>query len=530
VRSPVDFTRRFLLLSVLIIVSFPVTIYPQSVGQEFIPPEHWCYPALDRFEALGFVMLPAETPYLRDEVVGYVEKIKESVAAKGVTLEKRDRFNLDRLEQEFSNPVSMENPKERWDPPIFFVTENELSLEGDIDLGVLPGKPAFDNRWWVFGISNLSGKLNFGKWVTYDFRYRLVYGPEREDREHKHKPTPRTKSWHGLTSLYERSYVVFRWKRLALFWGRDYADFGPANNGNLILSNTAQGLDKMGGRIGFKSLRFSFFQAKMFYDPQRWFSAHRLEFDLSKFTFGISETVVYTGRGLDPIYMLPFSSFYANQFNERADDNLLWSIDAKYRVHPGGLVYGSFLIDDFQFDRDGENPDKIGFDLGGQYAMTGLFPATFHFNYRYIDIYTYTHRDSLKYYVTGSGDPVGDESTPADFPLGALLGPDADLITFSTDVYPLPDVTTSLRLAYRRRGEGSDWRVFEEGSGEDPYPPFPSGVVEKTFRIELGLKWELAGNSEARVDLGWTKVQNRDNQPGVTEDDPSIRFFARWDF
>jgi hypothetical protein len=507
----------------------PAVVYPQSVGQEFIPPENWCYEALARFETLGLVTLPTEMPYLRDEIVGYVGQIKKSIATTGVTLDGRDRFNLDRLEQEFSNPASMENPKERWDRPVLFLTENQFSLEGDIDLGLIPGKPAFDSRWWVFGVSNVSGKLNFGKWVTYDFRYRLVYGPERDGRENKEKPTTRTRSWHGLTSLYERSYVVFRWQRLALFWGRDYADWGPSDRGNLILSNTAQSLDKLGGRFGFKSVRFSFLHAHMSFDPQRTFSAHRIEFDLKRFTFGVAETAMYTNRGIDPIYTLPFSSFYANQFNERKDDNLLWSIDLKYRVHRGTILYGSFLIDDFQFERDGTNPDKIGFDLGGQFALTAPVPATFRFKYRYVDIYTYTHRDSLKYHVTGQGDPVGDDRRPADYPLGAFLGPDGDLVTFDADVFPLPDVTTSLRIAYRRRGEGNDWRSFEEGV-DDPYPAFPSGVVEQTFRLELGLKWELDGNSVAGVDLGWARVKNKNNQSGTSEDDPVARFFVRWDF
>ncbi|UCH84040.1 MAG: hypothetical protein JSW50_16700 [Candidatus Latescibacterota bacterium] len=527
--SPAAPVWLIVLLGVLFVIFLSSPVGSQSVGQEFIPPENWAYRALDRFEVLGLVVLPAEKPFLRDEIVRFVNQIKRGVDSTGVALDVRDQFNLDRLEKEFSNTESMENPKERWDRPVFFFTEDQFSLEGDIDVGILPGKPAFDSRWWVFGISNLSGKLNFGKWVTYDFRYRLVYGPERDDREHKKKPTPRTRSWNGLTSLYERSYVVFRWRRLALFWGRDYADYGPTDRGNLILSTTAQSLDKLGGRLGFKKLRFSFLHANLYFDPQRTFSAHRLEFDLRRFTFGLAETALYTGRGIDPIYTLPLSSFYANQFNERKDDNLLWSIDMKYRMLTGVMLYGSLLIDDFQFERDGTNPDKLGFDVGGRFALRAPLPVTMRFNYRYVDIYTYTHRDSLKYHVTGRGDPIGNETIPADPPLGALLGPDGDIVRFDADLFPRPEVTTSLRLAYRRRGEGNDWRRFEEGV-DDPSPPFPSGVVEQTFRVEIGVKWELDGNSVAGFDAGWAWVQNQYNEPGVNRDDPLVRLFASWDF
>ncbi|MEJ2722697.1 MAG: hypothetical protein P8181_16400, partial [bacterium] len=62
----------FLLLGVVSIVFSPACVCAQSIGQEFIPPGNWCYPALQRFEVLGLVSLPTETPYLRDDVVGYV--------------------------------------------------------------------------------------------------------------------------------------------------------------------------------------------------------------------------------------------------------------------------------------------------------------------------------------------------------------------------------------------------------------------------------------------------------------------------
>ncbi|UCG50902.1 MAG: hypothetical protein JSW58_11970 [Candidatus Latescibacterota bacterium] len=510
------------ILGVLLIVAVPNLLNSHPLGKEFIPPEHWSYDALTRFEILGFVKLPSEKPYHRDDVIGYVEEIDKNLDSSGEILGSRDRFNLDRLRSEFGDAVSKQDPKSRYDPPLLYLEEDPFYLEGDIELGLRPEKPLLDDRWWVFGLSNVSAKLHFRDWITYELRYRFTYGPERDDRSHKRKPSPRETSWYGLTSLYERSYLVFHWKRLTLFWGRDYADWGPTDDGNLLISETAESLDKLGGRLAFRRFRLTFLHSHLFFDPRRTFSAHRLEFDISALTIGVGETAVYPDRGIDPIYTLPLSSFYANQFNETKDDNLLWSFDLKYRLRRGALLYGSFLIDDFQFQRDGENPDKIGFDVGGRFALGDPVPVTVRFRYRYIDIYTYTHADSLKYHVAGAGDPL------AGFPpLGAMEGPDGDLIRLDADVFPRPDVTTSVTFSMRRQGEGNDYRKFEEGL--DPFPSFPSGVVEKTFFVGLGLRWELVRNSVVGLDLGWASVENRDNEPGRDEENSTLRVYALWD-
>ncbi len=493
------------------------------IGQEFIPPQHWGYKAIDRFEALGFVRLPSEGVFTRGDFIGFVETIEKNVEAAEVELAGRDRFNLDRLRSEFTDDKQLEDPKSRFDPPALFFHEKPLYFEADADLSLMPMKPRFDDRWWVFGGSNLSARLHFGKWVTYDVNYRLLYGPERDDWEHKNKPTPRTRSWNGLTALYERANLVFGWKSLVLFWGRDYADWGPNDTGNLLVSNTAGSLDKIGGRVGFKSVRLSFLHGQLStIDPRRTFSAHRLEFDVWKLTVGFAETALYTERGIDPVYLLPLSAFYSNQYNERGDDNILWSADIQYRMRAGVVLYGGLLIDDFQFERDGTAPDKLGFDLGGRFALAGPVPVTINLRYRYVDIYTYTHRDSLKYHVTGAGDPLA-----GNLPLGVIQGPDTDFLKLAADFYPWPSVTTTGYVSNLRRGEGDDWRPHDRTL--DPSPPFPSGVVERTFSFGLAVEWELRGNSRLGMEINHSLMWNSNHESGNDIDSTGFRAYATWD-
>ncbi len=460
--------------------------------------------------------------FTRPDVIGYVEQILRSIEVTETLLSARDRFNLDRLQKEYTLPEAQSDPKTRFDPPAIWAKDAPLYLEGDVALSFVPGKPLHDPKWAFFLTGNPDLRLHFKDWVTWEVRYRLTFGPERGDRVDRRKPSRREKSFKGLTSLYERAYLVYQWKRrVTLFWGRDYSNWGPSEVGNLILSDTAGSLDKWGARIGFKNLLFSFLNATLSASADRRFAAHRLEMRFGPAVLGLSEAVIYTGRGFDHMYLLPLSSFYSNQFNEQLEnnDNATWEFDLKYEVTNGLLLYGSFLIDDYQFEDD-PYPDKLAFDVGGRVALVDPLPATFRFQYRYIDIYTYTHEDSINYWVTG------DVDLSLDNPLGASLGPDSDRAYIDMAVYPIPSLTTLLSFSLERRGEGNDWRQFV--AGDDPNPKFPSGVVEKTYGYGLGLEWELRGNSSIGVNFIQARVKNVAHQQDIDDWLTSVFMHVTW--
>jgi hypothetical protein len=493
------------------------------LGHEFLPPEHWSYDALYRFESLGLVDLPSYKLFSRDDIVAFTESIDEKVSAQGRQLSRRDRFNLERLQSEFTDDASRLDPQARYDPPLLYKTDEPLRLEGDLDLSLVPRDELAGERWEFLGVSSPAARIHVDDKITYEVRYRLTMGPERGSRARDAKPSPRERSFRGLTSLFERSYVVFPWKKVTLFWGRDYVDWGPSADGNLLVSQTAESLDKFGARLSFKNLHLSTFYANLSAEASRSLSAHRLEVDMRRVVFGVSEAVLYVERGFDPAYSLPLSSFYANQFNERSDDNILWSFDLKYRLGRAGVVYGSFLIDDFQFERDNQNPDKIAFDVGARTAFVRPLPLTVRLRYRFVDIYTYSHLDSGKAFVTGAGDAPGGDPL-----LGAGQGPDSDRLQVSAEVYPRPDVASTLSFFYQRRGEGNDFRRFEPGF--DASPPFPLGVVEKTYSFGYRVLWELAAGSVLGVDVRHDYVRNSDHVRGANGWRTAVRGHVTWDF
>ncbi len=506
--------------AVVVVCLLPATV--AGIGQEFIPLENWAYRAVERFESLGLCNVPDDAPFTRPEFIHIVTEITANAYEQ--RLAPRDRYNLDRLEEEYSEYASQRDPQARYDTPTFFLQDLPLTFEMDLDLNGIADKPFLDEFGTEFYLNtNPEFRLHFSDHVTYDVRYRLTMGPEHGNRASHEKPSYRERSFNGLTSLYERSYVVFGWDKVHVFYGRDYLAWGPSDWGNLITPWRVTSIDQLGWRARLKWFRLSMFNGTL--DPvlRRHFAGHRLEMLFGRVTIGLNETVVYAGKDWDPIYFFPLSSFYANQFNERDnDDNIFWSGDVKVSFLDALTLYGSGLIDDYQFEGDGEYPDKWAVEVGGRFALSTPVATTWRARYQRVSIYTYTHHDSMTYYLAGSADP---ETTPL---LGGQPGPDADWWRVEGEFYPHPVVIVTAAVFSDRLGEGNDLRPYEPGEPIDP--PFPSGVIQRTLGWSVNVRWELPRNSWLEGFYGRAKVSNITHDPDYNETTDSFRVVARIDF
>jgi hypothetical protein len=88
-------------------------------------------------------------------------------------------------------------------------------------------------------------------------------------------------------------------------------------------------------------------------------------------------------------------------------------------------------------------------------------------------------------------------------------------------------VTATLSFAAARRGDGGAFINFVEGM--DPYPPFPSGTVEKTLSLGGGLEWELPRNSSAGFDVQRIRIENQGNAVTPSDWSTSVRIHLTWD-
>jgi hypothetical protein len=512
-------SARALAFVILAAAAFPGAA--GAVGHERIPLESWSYRAIERFEALGACTLAEDRPFTRDEFIRIVETI---VAwAPDQTLSPRDAYDLGRLQREYTAPAARADPRQRYDRALY-AADSSLAIEADFDIRGFAERPLFGDEVEYFVGSAPTAKVHIGGRVTYDLRYQLLFGPEHDERADDHKPSRRTKSFNGLTSLFDRSYVLATWPHVDLIAGRDYVDWGPARaGGGLLTPGLRFSIDQLGGRLRYGAFRLDAFQGQLFGDPERWMAGHRLEATFGRTVVGLSEAVVYNSRGIDMLYLLPLAWFYANQFNERDnDDNVVWSVDAKSHPIDGLTINGSLLIDDFQFEREEGYPDKIGFDVGFLWVPDRPLGLTLRGSYRRVDIYTYSHVDSLSMYVTGAGD-----LSAGDVLLGGIPAPDAESWRVDVEVFPRPIFSVVAGVFGARIGEGRDVRGFEPGDDKDP--PFPSGVVDETIGFDFGGRYGLGGDSSVSFLYAHASAKNRGNVAG---DDPvtdAFRVEIRWD-
>ena len=167
--------RRFA-AALALIVCLPAAA--RAVGNERIPVDHWCYPALERFEALGMCTLPETRPLGRAEIRAIVASVAVRVGAGTRVMSARDTYELDRLEREFT---ATDDPRSRYDRALY-AEDRAVALEGDFDLRpYVEQAPAADEAEVFVGASPTM-KVHVGDHVTYDLRYQLLFGPENSDR------------------------------------------------------------------------------------------------------------------------------------------------------------------------------------------------------------------------------------------------------------------------------------------------------------------------------------------------------------
>lgn len=466
-------------------------------SDETIGPESWIYDAMRTFELAGLVELEPRMPWSRKEVESYLDRILERTKSGAVKLTPRQEFLLERLREEFQGKGS--RPSEREDRPLIVMREGERTVSFDLAAGASLSKEPDRERGEVRGTAVPEAIVDLGRYGTVVSSYRLTLRREEDLNRPGEKPSYRSRSFRGLTSEYERAYIVFGRSRWKVLVGRDYVHWGSGTKESLILSRTAGSLDHLSASLDFGRYTLSTIQAVLGQELPRRLAGHRLEIRLPHgIRAGMSETALYTGRDVDFSYLIPLSSYYANQYNENGDDNILWSLDLKVPVRKGLILYGEFLIDDFQYEERDGAPDRLGFNATAEMMFTaGSREIELMASYTYLDIYTYAHKDSLvTRYVTGDGDPSMCGL------LGSPLGPDSDRWMLELSVPVHPRVLMTLGGSVTRHGEGNDLREWEEGV--DPRPEFPLGDV-LTLRM-LRLEGRIDMGRGSFVSAGWGVV------------------------
>ena len=443
-------------------------------GPETLPPQHWAYAELEHFEARGFLHLPGARPYSRTQVSGWVETLQAHTAdcAPG------ERRRLARLVAEF---VDGDRAVERRDdPPLVNYAQAPWSVTGDLELrGGAVAAPGGGDPRTSWGRGRFETTLHYGEHVVYDTRYRVNVEEEGGARRGENRLSSRERNWHGLTSDNDRAYLALEHGGLRVAFGRDFFGWGARRNAELLVSDAGNSMDALGLRLRLGRFELSSVAAMLSASHNRYDAAHRLDTDLGAVQLGVQEVAVFQGPHFDPTYLFPVSFYYGNQFNERADDNVLLGADVKW-ITRAGVLDAELMVDDFIYDGD-PAPQKIGWRAGLTSALPwGGRALELRAGYARLNRWTFTHRTTSAQYVAGTGDLRAGEPF-----LGTPLGPDADRAAATLAWTPGARGGLWWGVSATRRGDGNrDLSPWIPGT---PYAlPFPSGNVRRTRALEAG--------------------------------------------
>ncbi len=307
--------------------------------------------------------------------------------------------------------------------------------------------------------------------------------------------------WKEIVQAYlNEGYVKLNDKKVQLTIGRRNLLLGFGDEHSLLLSPAREGYD---GYILTYADKYYIFNATFsILDPRkmRFISTHRIGLNLNNIQLGFSESILWCD-GIEPLYLNFFLPYYLSQWGMNRNDNIMWLFDSAINFS-NTILFGEFLIDDYQFSEPPqgytEYPHKLGFQVGiKKIIFEKIF---FKLNYTFVDKWVYTHFIPENTYE--------DDSICLGFPLGN----DADRLSFVVKFFNNKKIFPKMEIEFVRKGEGSIYLPYEIERGP-AYPEFPSGFVEKSFSFLPGIEIYINPRLFFNIEAGKRYVNNFEHNP-----------------
>jgi len=479
-----------------------------------LPLSHWANPVLDRFQAKGYLDLPATRPWSRDQVASVLAVFLGRYQNKEVSLSRGDLYDLKRLYQEFKPDITrgrsslsvFATPRLVEKDLLTYTSGPSMIASGDIAATGLSGvskgaEPAY------------SGTFDLDMWgtpgwsFTFDQKFTAVI---EKENEREVRTAPNVMSWRGGKLLTDWSYFRFKMPWFTATLGRSRKWWGPGRFGTLLLSDNAPAFDALDLAFSYKRVGFHAFAGILSTEQERYLSGHRLTIAApGRVDLGFSEVVVYQAPNLLPAYVNPLLPYYAVQWNERGDDNILWAMDAAWRPGCGMKWYGELLMDDIIYEQGRTPaPQKLGFLAGLDWADPVRLPDTdLKMEYAGVLKWVYTHRRYDNRYV-------GSDTVRV---LGHWLGPDAEALSVTLEHRFHPRLNLGCGYEVVNHGEGAVGMAHDplrDGTGTE----FLSGVVERQSVGKAFLEWQPWFWVTLKADGSFGKVKNNAHVSGAGQD------------
>ena len=506
----------------------PVAKLPIARPPADVPLNHWSYPLLERLQARRVIDIDLSArPVSRSDVAAAVSAARSSEVLVARSLSERELWLFSRLEAEFV--------RGEIDSPAFSTGTGSASfglgvkaltqVRHGADVGVDAREDADDEAQ-----RDVASEIGYEIWggveghIGFYADSQLLLGGQ--DGARRIRVSNRMRTWRGVSASSERAYFKLERPSYSIVLGRRGTAWGRSRWGRLMLSGTAPTFDQLNVRYKVGSLSFEAMHAFLEYrelgteedldDAENLFLAtHRMVVRGKWGSVGLGEAVVYSSVLPDPVYVNPLTPYYLAQHKERSNDNVFWSLDGVFHVRPGVTAYWEFLIDDLQYERSTENPDKYGLTFGGAwYGTVRGLDAELTAEYTNVRKWTYTHKHT-EYRFAHDGVPIGFE-----------LGPDADRFRAEFVFHPAVKWSVGTIYEHARKGDGRMTDPFE--FGEIHEPTFPSGVVETTDRVSVEFGYQSLKRLSAGLGAAYKSAANVGNALG--EDDDGWEFWAGVEF
>lgn len=332
----------------------------------------------------------------------------------------------------------------------------------------------------------------------------------------------------GVGAFMEQAYISVQHKKFRAKFGRDYLVWGPGVDAALHLSDASRPIDHLYLSWQNRWISFAYFTGSLDrteypIDDQesvqnRYLSGHRLELRPWKFLrIGFSETALFGGPDVGNDFGLwnPVLFYTGIQFNGPQTANVLGSLDAAVMPLKHVLLYGSFMLDDFQLENDtleDQEPAQIGFLAGFNWADPLI---------RGLDLFgEYTRVTNRTY--SGQGG-MWEKYLHRNVPLGHFLGNDFDRWLVGMRYRPQPGLRFETIYEQRRRGEGritdeftTPWRNLLPGQTYSE--PFPTGLVEYGDNFRISARWQPLLWLYGDIFLSYWNVENAEHQQDINID------------
>jgi hypothetical protein len=335
-----------------------------------------------------------------------------------------------------------------------------------------------------------------------------------------------TRPWGDhFRASFDHGGLGYKGGRFSLFMGRDELAWGLDRSRGLLSSGAAPTMDMF---------KFTYLEEKVLFtsahtklrrgdeDPwaetvNRYLSAHRLDLKFwPRLTFSVSEVVLYGGenRTFDPIYLNPISVFYAEQWNSRSQDNILFAADMTLLFQRAAELRFEVVVDDFQYDFAKPHEMGFGLDLKARNPLLDLY-SLLGCSYFHIRNGTYGHKVEYNRY------------THENSIIGYPHGPDGDMVEVWF-AFSLPtEALWKVRFSQRRQGEGRASDPQDEPPEDES---FPSGVVEKTLTVGFDVSWRPTYSWLIEGGVEWYGVRNQDNIESADGDDVRVALAVAFNF